>query len=108
MEAKDLGKSSLGMQPNVAAMLSYLLGFISGLVFYLLEKDNKYVRFHAMQSILVSAILFVVGFIIMLIPAVNILFGLAELALWIALMLKAYQGEKFKLPLIGDLAEKNA
>jgi uncharacterized membrane protein len=53
MEPKDLGKSSTGMQPNVAALLSYVLGWITGLIFFLIEKENKFVRFHAAQSLVV-------------------------------------------------------
>src|SRR6266536_3408205 len=47
-----LGPSSMGMQPNVAAGLSYVLGWVTGLIFFLIEKQNRFVRFHAMQSIL--------------------------------------------------------
>jgi len=54
MAEQDLGKSSTGMQPNVAGLLCYLAGWITGLIFYLIEKENKFVRFHAMQSIIVS------------------------------------------------------
>ena len=107
MENKDLGKTSTGMQPNMEALLSYVLGFITGLIFYLVEKENKFVRFHAMQSIVVFGGLFVIGFVIMLIPLINVVFWLAELILWVLLMIKAYQGEKFKLPVAGDIAEKN-
>ena len=57
----DLGKSSTGIQPNVAALLAYLVGFVSGLVFFLIEKENKFVRFHAMQSIGLSGGLFVLA-----------------------------------------------
>jgi uncharacterized membrane protein len=108
MENKDLGKTSTGMQPNLEALLCYLFGFITGLIFYLIEKENKYVRFHAMQSIVVFAVLFIAGMVLMFIPLINLLFWLAEFVLWIVLMVKAYQGEKFKLPIAGDIAEKNA
>jgi len=54
METKDLGKTSTGIQANMAALLSYLAGWITGLIFFLVEKENKFVRFHAMQSILAS------------------------------------------------------
>src|SRR5437762_1715246 len=112
MEPKDLGKTSTGIEPNVAALLTYLIGWVTGIVFFVIEKDNKFVRFHAFQSIVVFGALtllpFVLGFIPvlgwMLIPVVYML----ELALWIILMVKAYQGEKFKLPIAGDMAEKNA
>jgi len=107
---KDLGKTSTGMQPNVAALLSYLLGVITGIVFYIIEKDNKFVRFHAMQSIITFGALFVLQIILGFIPVIGWtllpLVALASLILWILLMIKAYQGELFKLPIIGDIAEK--
>jgi len=96
------------MQPNLEAFFCYLFGFITGLVFYLVEKENKFVRFHAMQSILVFGALFVAGFLILLIPVLNIAFLLAQTALWIILMVMAYQGETFKLPIVGDIAQRNA
>ena len=112
MEPKDLGKTSTGMQPNVAALLCYILGIITGLVFYLIEKENKFVRFHAMQSIVTFGVLFVAGIVLAIIPVIGwalmpVLWVL-ELVLWIVLMIKAYQGELFKLPIAGDIAEKNA
>ena len=97
-----MAKSSTGMEENVAALLSYLLGWVTGLIFFLIEKDSKFVKFHAMQSIITFGALVVLSFI----PWVNIIVGLLALILWIILMVKAYQGEKFKLPVIGDLAEK--
>ena len=112
METKDLGKTSTGMQPNLAALLSYLLGFISGIVFYVLEKENKFVRFHAMQSIIVFGFLFVVGMFLGLMPVIGWVLGyilwIGEFILWIVLMVKAYNGEYFKLPVAGDMAEKNS
>ena len=112
METKDLGKTSTGMQANLAALLSYVLGFITGIIFYVIEKENKFVRFHAMQSIIVFGFFFVVGFILAVIPVIGWVLipivGIAELILWILLMVKAYKGEMFKLPIAGDLAEKNA
>jgi len=108
MAEKDLGKSSTGMQPNVAALLSYLFGWITGLIFFLIEKENKFVRFHALQSLIVFAILNIIIMVPvigwMLVPVVSVL----GLVLWIILMIKAYQGEKFKLPVVGDIAEKKA
>ena len=109
MAEQDLGSTSLGMKPNVAGCLSYLAGVLTGIIFFLLEKQNKFVRFHAMQSILVF------GFFIVLNVALGILvvgwslmpiLSLIQLALWIILMVKAFQGEKFKLPVVGDMADK--
>jgi uncharacterized membrane protein len=112
MAGKDLGKTSIGMQPNIAGLLCYLAGFITGIIFYVLEKENKFVRFHAMQSIVVFGFFFVLGVILALIPiigwALGSLLWVVNLILWIILMLKAYQGEYFKLPIAGDIAEKNS
>ena len=112
MAAKDLGKTSTGMQPNVAAVLSYLVGFITGIIFYVIEKKNKFVRFHAMQSIVTFGFLFVLGFILGVIPVIGWVLmpvlWIVEVILWIVLMMKAYQGEDFKLPIAGDIAEKNS
>ena len=110
--AADLGKSSTGIQPNVAALLSYVLGWITGLVFYLIEKENKFVRFHAFQSIVVFGGFTVLTIVLTLIPVVGWMLlpvaYIGELVLWVVLLIKAYQGEKFKLPVAGDMAEKNA
>lgn len=111
-DSKDLGKTSIGMQANVAALLCYLAGWITGLIFYLIEKENKYVRFHAFQSLVTFGALTVLTIILSFIPVIGwalipVLY-IAELVLWIVLMVKAYQGDKFKLPIAGDMAEKNA
>jgi uncharacterized membrane protein len=97
-----MGKSSTGMDENIAGLLCYVAGWITGLIFFLIEKDSKFVKFHAMQSI----ITFVAVVILCWIPFVNIIVGILALVLWILLMVKAYQGVKYKLPVIGDLAEK--
>lgn len=111
-ESKNLGESTLGMQPNIAGLLCYFLGFVTGLVFYLVEKKNKFIRFHAMQSIVVFGAIFVINIVLMAIPVLgflaNALLSLLSLVLWILLMVKAYQGEYFKLPIAGDIAEKNS
>ena len=122
-------KSSTGLDENVAALLSYIFGWISGLVFFLIEKDSRLVRFHAMQSLLfnvvaivVAIVLWVALFVIFLIVSqisgilatllsvVSILlwlvFGVAILAGWVLCLIKAFQGQYFKLPVIGNFAEK--
>jgi uncharacterized membrane protein len=112
-------QTSTGLEPNLAAALSYLCGWVTGLVFYLMEKDNNFVRFHAMQSIIVSAaftVLFIACAILSNIPVIGWLFwivgypivGIASFIAWILLMVKAYQGERFHFPVVGDLAEKHA
>ncbi len=110
MEGKDLGKTSTGIQPNVAGLLCYLVGFITGIIFFLIEKENKFVRFHAMQSIITFGGLFVLGIVAGIIPVLGLMIGsliwVVDIILWILLMIKAYQGEQFKLPFVGDIAEK--
>ncbi|MGD0352269.1 MAG: DUF4870 domain-containing protein [Dehalococcoidia bacterium] len=107
-----MAKTSTGLDENVAGLLCYVLGWVSGLVFFLIEKENKFVRFHALQSIIVFGVLFLAGFIIGWIPIIGLVIGwlisVLAFVLWIILMIKAYQGEKFKLPWAGNLAEKNA
>jgi uncharacterized membrane protein len=116
METKDLGKTSTGMQANIEGLLCYAVGWVTGLIFFLIEKENKFVRFHALQSMIVFGALFVLqiavgmfmgAFLGVLIPFFNGFVALVSLVLWIVLMVKAYQGEKFKLPIAGDMAEKN-
>jgi uncharacterized membrane protein len=119
------GPTSMGMDANVAAGLSYLFSIVGGLIFYFGEKQNRFVRFHAMQSILFNAfwiVLFIVLFTVqsflyasvILIPlgfvftCLTILLPLALLVVWIVLMVYAFQGKYFKLPVIGDYAEKYA
>lgn len=101
-----------GLDPKVSSLLAYLLGIVGGIVFYAISKDS-YVRFHSMQSILlwVAMAVIYVGIIILglAIPFIWMLSWIVWLgffALWVLLMIKAYQGERFKLPLIGQMAEK--
>lgn len=109
---KDLGKSSTGIQPNVAALLCYLVGWITGLVFFLIEKENKFVRFHAFQSLVTFGSLAVLTIVLTFVPVIGWsiipIIYLVQLVLWVVLMIKAYQGELFKLPVVGEMAEKKA
>lgn len=103
-------KSSTGLDANLAGALTYVLGPITGILFLVLEKESKFVRFHAMQSTITFVALFVVSLVLGMIPILGWLlllpYQLAVLILWIVLMFKAFKGEKFKLPTVGDLAEK--
>ncbi len=106
---KDLGKTSINMDPKVAALLAYIAGLISGIVLFVIEKDNRFVRFHAMQSILASGTLFVLQTALAFLPGLGLLspiISLAGVVLWVVCMIKAYQGEWFKLPILGDIAER--
>lgn len=101
--------TSLGLDRNVAALLCYVLGFVTGIIFYIIEKD-KFIRFHALQSTFTFGTLFILNYVLLAIPIIgwvgNILLAPLTLILWIVLMVKAFQGERFRLPLFGELAEK--
>ena len=103
-------KSSTGLEANLAGALTYVLGPITGILFLVLEKESKFVRFHAMQSTITFVALFVISLVLGMIPILGWLlllpFQLLVLVLWIFLMFKAFKGEKFKLPTIGDMAER--
>lgn len=104
--------------------LAYLFGILTGILVFLMKKDDKFAKFHAMQSILLGVALFVVvvilgvigvigGFVPVIGWVISILsfllwavIGLGTFILWLLLMWKAYQGEKWKLPIIGEQAEK--
>ncbi|MBN2119491.1 MAG: DUF4870 domain-containing protein [Candidatus Omnitrophica bacterium] len=104
-------KTSTGLQENVACLLCYLAGWVTGLIFFLIEKDNKTVRFNAMQSIItfggLNVIVFVLGFIPIigwvLIPIVGIL----SFVLWLVLMIQSFQGKTVRLPIAADIADKH-
>ncbi|MFD0590242.1 DUF4870 domain-containing protein [Paenibacillus sp. GCM10027627] len=104
--------SSTGLDPKIAGLLCYLLGFISGFVFLALEKQSRFVKFHALQSIAVFvaivAINLVFGFIPIIGTIISILLTPLTFILWIALMLLALQGKTFKIPFVGDWAERQA
>jgi uncharacterized membrane protein len=108
----DLGKTSTGLQPNVAGLLAYVLGLVTGVIFFLLEKDNKFVKFHAVQSMVFSVTLalasLVAGFTPLIGPLVVVVVQLAGFIGWIVLMVQAFQGKWYKLPVIGDIAAKQA
>jgi uncharacterized membrane protein len=105
-------KTSTGMEQNIEGLLCYVLGWVTGIIFYILEKENTFVRFHAMQSIVVFGAITVVDIILSYIPIIGLilswLIGIAAFILWIILMVKAYQGQKYKLPVAGDIAERNS
>jgi uncharacterized membrane protein len=107
----ELGPTQSGLEPTVAGALCYLLGFVTGILFFIAEKNNAFIRFHALQSILFFGGLFVCMMFFGLIPilgfVVNFLLGLCAFVVWLFLMVKAAQGFAFKLPILGDIAERN-
>ncbi|MFZ7102914.1 MAG: DUF4870 domain-containing protein [Peptococcaceae bacterium] len=113
--AAEKSTGTSGLQDNIAGLLSYLVGWITGLVLLLIDR-RPFVRFHAIQSIITFGSLTVLNILIgllpyslwrMLHPITGIIY-LAGLILWVLLMVKAYQGLRYKLPLIGEMAERYA
>ena len=124
-----VGKSSTGLDENIAALLSYVFGWVSGLIFFLIEKDSRLVRFHAMQSLLLSVAAVIIAIVLWIVFAVlflistqisgvlSTLLGLVGTLVWIVFiigiliaaimcLIKAYGRQYFKLPIIGNFAEK--
>jgi uncharacterized membrane protein len=117
-------RSSTGLDANIAAALSYFFGLLSGALFFAMENDSRFVKFHAMQSMLVSVaaiVVYIVYTIVFMIlwrlPFIGWIAGifaslgwlvlaLACLGIWLYCMFRAFQGERFKLPFIGEVAEK--
>jgi uncharacterized membrane protein len=109
-QGKNQKQSSTGMDENVAGLLTYILGLFTGILFLILEKKSRFVKFHAMQSILVSAVLILLNMILGFIPVIGWLLGILvaplSFILWLFLMFQAYKGKWYKLPYLGDIAEK--
>ena len=122
-----------GLDPNVAGALAYLFGALTGIVFYVLEPEDEFVRFHASQSIVVSVGFFVLAFATSILTTVlgvlggasagaSVAFGLVSLViglvwlvvalagfgLWLFLMLRAYQGERTRIPVAAGIADRIA
>ena len=117
--------AAAGMTDNVASLLCYLVGFITGILFLVMEPYNKNraIRFHAFQSIFLNvawvAVYIVLGILttalltvslsmFAVIGLLHLVINLAFLALWIYMMVSAYQGKQVELPVIGPLARKQA
>lgn len=113
--------TSTGLEPNVAGALSYLFMPVGGIVFFLIEKESRFVRFHAAQSIVVGLGLIgawiaftIVSAILGMIPVLGALvamllwaaLSLGGLAVWLLLTLRAYQGREWEVPMAGEYARK--
>ncbi|MGA8848411.1 MAG: zinc-ribbon domain-containing protein [Dehalococcoidia bacterium] len=122
--AKPEAESSTGMTANVAGLLCYVALWVTGIIFVVLEKKSKFVKFHAWQSIMTFGVLTVVQIILSIIAGIalvtispgpwwfahvlGIIVWVITVGLWIVLMLMAYQGKMWKVPLAGNWAEKQA
>ncbi len=109
------GPSSIGMTGNIAAGLSYFFSPLLGLIFFLIEKQNRFVRFHAFQGMLMgfvalgAAIIFnFIGIIFFPLECVGLMFDLAFFVFWLIALINAFQGKIYKIPVIGDYAMRTA
>ena len=115
----ETGTTSL--PPNVAHFLCYVAGWVSGIVFLIIEKNDRSTRFHAWQSIITFGAIMVLSWLFTLMPAVGLhsvwwffswaiwgIIYIGALVLWIVLMVKAFQGYEYKLPVAGDIARNLA
>lgn len=105
-------KATFGLDENIVSLLCYLLLWITGIIFYLVENENKVVKFHALQSIItflpLNILLWIFAWVFWwsgITFILSILLWLLIFILWIVLMIKAYQGGMYKLPIVGEIAE---
>lgn len=103
-------KRSLGLSENVVAILCYAFGWLGALIILILEKENKFVKFHALQSIVTFLTLFIFSMMARFIPFLGWLAGILltpfSVLLWLFLLYQASQGHKYKVPLIGEWVER--
>jgi uncharacterized membrane protein len=94
----------------VATALTYVLGWVTGIVFLFIEKENSFVRFHAMQSVVVFVAFTIASIVIGWLPVIggilSLLLSLGGILVWLFLMYQAFLGVRYKLPYAGDFAEK--
>jgi uncharacterized membrane protein len=115
------GPTSTGLPANVAGALAYVLGPITGILFYVLEKDNRFIRFHAAQSIAVSLVLIILGFVLGMLSSVlafipiigwilaivlSFALSIGSFVLWLFLMWQAYKGLEWEAPFAGVFARR--
>ena len=109
-EESEKKSTSTGLEDNIVGLLCYLVWPVSGIIFLILEKENKFIRFHALQSIITIVALTIINYVLSFIPLIGWMLSplvwLLGVALWVVLMVKAYQNETFKLPVIGDICEQ--
>ena len=102
-------KSSTGLDVNVASFLCYLFGFVTGIIFLVVEQRSRTVRFHARQSTITFLGLFVLSLVLGVIPILHLLvypIWILSLIVWFLLMVKALKGERYGLPIVGKMAEE--
>jgi uncharacterized membrane protein len=103
-------RAGTGLPPNIAATLAYAFGAVSGIVFLMIERNDQFVRFHAWQSTITFLGALLASLLVASFPVIGGLLNVAltagVVAVWVLLMVKAFSGEKFKLPYVGEIAEQ--
>jgi len=104
-------KTSIGLDENLTGALAYVLGWITGVALLLIERDNQFVRFHALQSSIVFGALCLLWFVGLSIPLLGwilsfIIIPPVSALIWLWMLYQAYNGNRFKLPIAGDIAEQ--
>jgi uncharacterized membrane protein len=108
---EKIGRDSgtTGLAPNLAGLLCYLGMWVTGIIFLILEQKNRTIRFHAAQSIVTFGVLILLGIFLRPIPVagrfIAATIGITMLVLWLALIVKVYRGELFRVPIAADLAD---
>ena len=105
-----MSTSSTGIEPKIAGLLCYILGWVSGVIFLVIEEESEFVKFHARQSIVLFGLLTVAGILVPIVPFLGVilskLLGAAGFIAWVLMMVFAAQGKKTELPVVTELAEK--
>jgi uncharacterized membrane protein len=104
----EQGRSSTGLDESVAGLLCYIFGFVTGIIFLIVEKESRFVKFHAMQSTITSLGVFVIMVVFGWIPLLGTLIGIGSLVLWLFLMVNALRGKMYELPFVGKMAAEKA
>ena len=99
-------KQSTSVPPGIAGLITYFAPLFGGLLFLFLERENKLVRFHAVQSILLWIFFILISAIFSWIPGLNVLLWLFILIVWIFMMYQALMERQFELPVIGPIARR--
>jgi len=101
-------RSSTGLDESVAGLLCYMLGFVTGIIFLIVEKESRFVKFHAMQSTVTFLGVFVILVVFGWIPLLGTLIWIGSLVLWLFLMVNALRGKQYELPIVGKMAAEKA
>lgn len=106
----EANSTAIGLDENIAGLICYVFTFVSGIIMLLVEKENEFVRFHAMQSTILFGSYFIASMILGFIPIIGLLISILMVPVAIVIVVilgyQAYKGKKFKFPIVGNMAEQ--